>query len=50
MMTVCGSEDRAGRKWGSNAVYDDAADGTVYTDSLARVSNFKDASFRLLPR
>ena len=29
---------RGGRKWGSNFVYDDDAEGTVYTDNRARVS------------
>lgn len=39
--TVCGSEDLGGKKWGSNALYDAAEEGTVYTDSLARVSELK---------
>lgn len=41
MITVCGSEALGGRKWGSNAVYEGADEGTVYTDNLARVSKLK---------
>lgn len=41
MITVCGSDVLGGKKWGSNALYDAAEEGTVYTDSLARVSKLK---------
>lgn len=41
--TVCGSDVLGGTKCGSNAVYDGAEEGTVYTDSLARVSKLKNA-------
>ena len=35
---VCGREVRGGTKWGSNALYEGAEEGTVYTDRRARVS------------
>lgn len=48
--TVCGSDVLGGRKCGSNALYDGAEDGTVYTESLARVSMLKYAWINLLVR
>ena len=35
---VCCKDALGGTKWGNNAVYAGAEDGTVYTDSRARVS------------
>jgi hypothetical protein len=38
MTSVWGRDVRGGRKWGNNAVYEAAEEGTVYTDNLANVS------------
>jgi hypothetical protein len=38
MISVCCKEDCGGRKWGRSFRKDDEDEGTVYTESLARVS------------
>lgn len=35
---VCERDCRGGKKWGSKEVYEEDAEGTVYTDKRARVS------------